>query len=512
MKYRVCLYLVLFSFIPLYSFMQTSSIIYLPDTDVMGTLGDGVFEVGSFFIVNDKSKFEAAGKVNVGFLHRMELGLTVRGKNYVSGNAKVLLLQEYGSKPAIAAGIMDISTTPNIGRARFVDFSDSLATNPTNSAGYVVISKFIAPVSDVYLGFTTRTLGNSETLKNLGGVYFGVARRIWKIRLMGEVGSKGINLGTGFNIWWINMQMAMTQLQNLGSSDGKSPYFAASLSITNMEIKREEQERLKRLANEKYLQQIGKRPPIAPTLPFRPFMGHPGGPFGATTSIVTVPNTITLPKNTMLVSSGGLISYKGDYWGSNFNIGYGIMSFMEAGISIVNFNDELYYQGQIKATILREQQNYPAIAAGVENITWQGDIDPTKEGSRFQGETWYESRNTFFQDRSFSPFAVFSKHFGYGLTAYIGAGARSFTGYGRTTHKFQGMFFGVEKDLGPVTLSGEMGGRDFNAGISYRYKKLRISAAILEAQHIPYINDIYYPYFGVGVSYIIPFKKAEPID
>ncbi len=494
-----------------------SSIIYMPDTDVMGTLGDGVFEVGSNGIVNNNHKLKPSGMVNIGFLNRMELGLTVRGKNYVSGNAKVLLLEEYGMKPSVAAGIMDIATSPNVGRGIFVDYTDSLATNPTNSAGYVVVSKYADPVANVYVGYTSRTLGNAKTVKKMGGLYAGVTRRIWKIRLMGEVGSKGINLGMGFNIWWIRAQMAMTQLQNMGSNvPGQSPYFLASLSITNMEIKREEMERLKRLAEEKYWKQLNKRPPVAPPLPFRPFMGHPGGPFGATTSIVTVPNTITIPQYNLMASTSSLIGFNGKYFGSSLNLGYGILSFLEAGVSVINstFNDttHVYYQAQFKATVLNEHQNYPAVALGMENITWQKNFDPTREAGRFSGETWYENRDKSFTDRSFSPYLVCSKHFGFGLTAYLGAGARSFAGYGRTTHKFQGTFFGMEKDFGPITMSGELGGRDFNTSISYRYKRFRASLAILEAQHVVLINQHWTPYYGVGVSYLFPLKKTGPLE
>ncbi|MBU1261873.1 LysM peptidoglycan-binding domain-containing protein [bacterium] len=169
----------------------------------------------------------------------------------------------------------------------------------------------------------------------------------------------------------------------------------------------------------------------------------------------------------------------------------GLFDRAELGLTIFSFGNEKDVAGNIQVKVCEEENNWPAIALGLQNI----------------GEKIYSSYGKHKDD--YSLYGVASKDFNYlgGIRGHLGIGNRRFVGYGDKSNYLHGLFFGVQKSaainlLGQKNISlnlmAEVDGRNINMGVSHVLPSgLRIEVAILELDDLFHDDALPKPALGI---------------
>lgn len=169
----------------------------LVDVPTAYIMNHGLFDAGVHVAIRDKERKNLSLKMEFGFLNFAEvgiIGLTRDNKDYIKGNAKLILAREEGILPAFAVGIDN--------------FGESVDKSPReyNMSFYAVISKqfnlpFLHLISG-HLGIGNKSYVYDESIgKYLHGGFIALNKdwiidsRDMRISLMTEIKGKWANIG-----------------------------------------------------------------------------------------------------------------------------------------------------------------------------------------------------------------------------------------------------------------------------------------------------------------------------
>lgn len=255
------------------------------------------------------------------------------------------------------------------------------------------------------------------------------------------------------------------------------------------------------------------------------------GEFNRTNGLIDIPTAYILPAKVWKFSMNGSISISTEknIWEKkpadmDFSVAYGIAGRAEAALSMFTFKD---YVLDLTYLLTDETENVPAIAFGIQNITYRRFITEVGAGDKLEEtdpEDDYvkDQRNGWGDDETyprrcseqFSVYFVMSKSFGSWGHYHLGIGRGRFIGYGSRSKYFNtdiysdtehndaiGIFWGAAFDFfqgfGPLI---DFDGRDFNIGLQYRSPYFRISMAAVKLEHRLGGMQSLYPRVAIGGS------------
>jgi hypothetical protein len=251
--------------------------------------------------------------------------------------------------------------------------------------------------------------------------------------------------------------------------------------------------------------------------------------FNRTTGLIDIPTAYILPAKVWKFSmNGSVTTTQKNVWEKkpadmDFTVSYGIMGRGEAALSMFTFRD---YVLDLTYLLTDETQNVPAIAFGIQNITYRRFITEVGAGDTLPSDVdegrVADQRNGWGDDETyprrcseqFSVYFVMSKTFGSWGQYHLGIGRGRFIGYGSRSKYFNtdiysdtehndavGIFWGAAFDFfqgfGPMV---DFDGRDFNIGLQYRSPYFRISLAAVKLEHRLGGMQALYPRFALGGS------------
>jgi len=169
---------------------------------------------------------------------------------------------------------------------------------------------------------------------------------------------------------------------------------------------------------------------------------------------------------------------------------FGLLDYIEAGLTALKFNQESYLLGNFKLNLIKESNVNPNISIGLDNI---GDKVPTEfHGKRYE-RSFYLAISKGFN----LPYVhLFDGHIGIGNKRYVESRRENSIG-----HYLHGVFVGVSKEFHPGFIRGELlidaeiDGRSVNLGMRYWTKSgLQIDLALkaidsllVEEEHTQYL-------------------------
>ena len=263
--------------------------------------------------------------------------------------------------------------------------------------------------------------------------------------------------------------------------------------------------------------------------------------FNRTSSLIDIPTAYILPAKVWRFSMNGSVTTTSkNVWEKkpadmDFSVSYGIAGKAEVALSMFTFRDYV-----LDATYLltNETKNAPAIAFGIQNITYERYITEVGRGDPIQGSEHVQNQKNGWGDdatyprrdsEQFSVYFVMSKtmtswgqyHLGIGRGRFVGYGSRSkyFNTdiYSDTEHNDAiGIFWGTAFDFfhgfGPML---DFDGRDFNIGLQYRSPYFRVCMAAVKLEHRLGGLQSLYPRFAIGGSVttqaIVEERAIKPI-
>ncbi|TES93768.1 MAG: hypothetical protein E3J87_01585 [Candidatus Cloacimonadota bacterium] len=254
--------------------------------------------------------------------------------------------------------------------------------------------------------------------------------------------------------------------------------------------------------------------------------GQLSAEFNRTTGLIDIPTAYILPAKVWKFSmNGSVTSTSRNIWEKkpadfDMSVSYGIMGKAEAALSMFTFRD---YVLDLTYLLTNETENVPALAFGIQNITYvryitevgRGDVieDEGEEHVKDQRNGWGDDATYPRRDsEQFSAYLVMSKSFGSWGEYHLGIGRGRFVGYGSRSRYFNtdiysdtehndaiGMFWGANFDFfqgfGPML---DFDGRDFNIGLQYRSPYFRVCLAAVKLEHRLGGMQALFPRFALG--------------
>jgi len=206
---------------------------------------------GSYMAAEEQDfQFTYAGVFNFGLFDRIELGAAYTGNEMFLLNAKLQILYESETLPALSVGMDNLFSdiTQEDRDDNKIDYSEYNFADPddyTANSIYVVMSKSTVlrglPFSNyletiLHLGFgQNRFEGNVEVSKQLGGLFGAVEiRPIQYLSLIAEM--DGYNLNFGANIMYKNFEFGagLYRIEEISRDEGDrtTPKFAINVRYT----------------------------------------------------------------------------------------------------------------------------------------------------------------------------------------------------------------------------------------------------------------------------------------
>ena len=232
--------------------------------------------------------------------------------------------------------------------------------------------------------------------------------------------------------------------------------------------------------------------------------------FNRTTGLIDIPIAYILPAKVWRISMNGSIAIGSEnIWEKkpadmDFTVSYGIADRAEVSLSMFTLKN---YVLDLSYLLTTETQNVPAIAFGLQNLTYSKFITEVGAGDKLTDDEdhFLDQRNGWGDDETYprrcseqySFYFVMSKTFGTWGQYHLGLGRGRFVGYGSRSKNFNtdiytdtehndavGIFWGAAFDFfqgfGPML---DFDGRDFNIGLQYRSPYFRISLATVKLEH-----------------------------
>ncbi|TET23681.1 MAG: hypothetical protein E3J78_02065 [Candidatus Cloacimonadota bacterium] len=254
------------------------------------------------------------------------------------------------------------------------------------------------------------------------------------------------------------------------------------------------------------------------------------GEFNRTTGLIDIPTAYILPAKVWKFNMNGSVAIGTEnIWEKkpadmDFSISYGLYNKAEVSLSMFTFRD---YVLDLTYLLTSETENVPAIAFGIQNLTYSRFITEVGRGDKLEDtepeeEQVADQRNGWGDDETyprrcseqFSVYFVMSKTFSTWGQYHLGIGRGRFVGYGSRSKYFNsdiysdtehndaiGLFWGAAFDFfqgfGPMI---DFDGRDFNIGLQYRSPYFRISLAAVKLEHRLGGMQSLAPRFAIGGS------------
>jgi len=185
--------------------------------------------------------YDFDGRLNVGILNWLTLGMTAYNENYVAGHIQLTIpffneLSGYPLLPVIALGMENLSAD------KYLTPEAQLSQEKENYSLYGVMSKSLKPVwdipLDIHLGYgNNRFEGKNEISDRFQGLFMGIRLHASdSFRLLLEQDGRDVNFGMTFDLTRrVSGGVAWTRIEDMFKAKaGEDPfiYFQSGLSIT----------------------------------------------------------------------------------------------------------------------------------------------------------------------------------------------------------------------------------------------------------------------------------------
>ena len=190
-----------------------------------------------------------------------------------------------------------------------------------------------------------------------------------------------------------------------------------------------------------------------------------------TSSLIKAPRPETAPQGAAILDVSGryFISepdIAGDtlIWGPDATLRVGVLEMAEIGIGVISRDKSAQFAvGQVRLNLMKESDNWPAIGAGVLDMTSEkhpggDDIMPATNSDE------YITKN-----KNFSIYGVLAKGLWNWGRVYLGFGNGRFVSEAGASEDLKGLLGGGELYLGPVRAMAECDGRYLNAGLGVNF-------------------------------------------
>lgn len=192
-----------------------------------------------------------------------------------------------------------------------------------------------------------------------------------------------------------------------------------------------------------------------------------------TSSLIKAPRPETAPQGAAILDVSGryFISepdIAGDtlIWGPDATVRVGVLEMAEIGIGVISRDESAQFAvGQVRLSLMKESDNWPAIGAGVLDLTSSkhpggDDLLPATNSAEY-----------LVKDKNVSVYGVLAKGLWSFGRVYAGIGSRRFVSLAGSTEDLNGIFGGGEINVwGPVRAMAEFDGRYANAGLGVSFK------------------------------------------